>query len=860
MSVSSCEGFRVFRVLRGQPMSFVVKMAWRDSRASRRRLALFSCSIVLGVAALVAIGSFRDNLRQAVAEQAKTLLGADLAVTSRQKPSAESRAFLDGLGGEQARETAFSSMIVFPTRGGQTRIVQVRALEGGFPFYGEAVTTPAGAMRKLETGGAAVVEDTLMTQFGLQVGDPVKVGEATFTIAGALQKMPGESPAVSMLAPRVYVPLQALERTHLVQAGSLVRYRTYFKFAPLFDVEALVRDRREQFRALQFDVDTVEHRKRDLGRALDNVESFLNLVGFIALVLGAIGVASVMQVYVQQKVATIAVLRCLGATARRSFAVYVCQGLGLGILGAAAGALLGLAAQWALPAVSRGFLPVDARVSVSWPAVAGGMGAGLGVCGLFTLLPLLSIRRVSPLRALRTGYDGENVRRDPLRWALVGLIGAAIFGCAWWQTRQWQRGLGFSLALAATFGVLTGVARILTWTARRGVPRRLPYVWRQGLANLHRPHNRTVLLLVALGLGTFLVLTLYLTRASLLAEFRGSTGDDRPNLLFFDVQDDQLAGLDALLKAGDAPARQEAPIVTMRISALKNRPVEELLRDQAPGRGGWALRREYRCTYRGRLADTEKVVAGSFVGRVDAGVGLVPISVEEGLAKELQVTIGDEITFDVQGVPIRTRVGSLRTVEWQRLQANFFVVFPEGVLEAAPKFFVVATRARSAAHSAALQQAAVREYPNVSAIDLGLVLQTLDGIFTKVALVVQFLALFVALTGVIVMAGAVLTGRYQRVQENVLLRTLGATRSQVQRIMLAEYSVLGLLAAATGSLLAVGANWLLVHFVFHTRFAPAPWLLVAAVGTVTAVTVVTGLLASRGDCDHPPLAVLRQES
>jgi putative ABC transport system permease protein len=365
--------------------------------------------------------------------------------------------------------------------------------------------------------------------------------------------------------------------------------------------------------------------------------------------------------------------------------------------------------------------------------------------------------------------------------------------------------------------------------------------------------------MVALGLGTFLVLTLYLARASLLAEFRGSTGGDRPNLLFFDVQDDQLAGVDSVLQAGGASVLQEAPIVTMRISALKGRPVEELSHDHAPGRGGWALRREYRCTYRGRLADTEKVVAGSFEGRVNAGAAVVPISVEQGLAKELQVQIGDEITFDVQGVPIRTRVGSLRSVEWQRLQANFFVVFPEGVLEAAPKFFVVATRVRSPAHSAALQQAVVREYPNVSAIDLGLVLQTLDGIFTKVALVVQFMAMFVALTGVIVMAGAVLTGRFQRVRESVLLRTLGATRQQVRHIMLAEYSVLGLLASVTGSLLAVGANWLLVRFVFHTGFAPSPLLLLAAVGAVTAVTVATGLLASRGDCDHPPLEVLRQE-
>jgi putative ABC transport system permease protein len=841
-------------------MNFILKMAWRDTRASRRRLVLFSLSIVLGVAALVAIGSFRDNLRRAVENQSKGLLGADLAVTSRQKLPDEARAYLAGLGGESSRETAFSSMIVFPTRGGQTRIVQVRALEGGFPFYGEVATAPAGAFAQLRAGDHAILEDTLLAQFGVKLGDPVRIGEATFTVAGALQKIPGESPAVAMLSPRVYIPLRAVEQTHLVQAGSLVRYRTYFKFPPSLDVEALVRDLRERFRGLQLGLDTVEHRKRDLGRALENVHSFLSLVGFIALFLGAIGVASAIHVYIQQKVATIAMLRCLGSTARRSFAIYLVQGLGLGLLGAGLGAGLGVAAQLALPALFRSFLPFEADVFVSGRAVAGGMAAGLVICLLFTLLPLLSIRRVSPLLALRSGFGEEPPVRDPLRWALYALIGAAVLGFAVWQTDRWQRGVGFALALAAGFGVLTGVARLLAWAARRWCPRRLPYVWRQGLANLYRPNNRTVLLLVSLGLGTFLVLTLYLARESLLREFRGSTGDDRPNLLFFDIQDDQLAGLEALVRTAGAPERQEAPIVTMRVSALKGRPVDEVLRDRALRIPAWTLRHEYRSTYRGHLTDTERITAGSFVGRVAPGTEVVPVSLEEGLAKEMQVQLGDEITFDVQGVPVRTRVASLRAVEWQRLQPNFFVVFPEGVLEPAPKFHVLAVRARSSAHSAAVQQAVVRAYPNVSAIDLGLVLQTFDGIFAKVSLVVRFMAMFVAVTGIIVLAGAVLTGRFQRVRENVLLRTLGATRRQVQRIMLVEYSVLGVLAAVTGSVLAVGANWLLMRFVFETHFVAPPLLLLAAVAAVTAVTLTTGLLSSRGACDHPPLEVLRQET
>ncbi|MBL9213987.1 MAG: ABC transporter permease, partial [Opitutaceae bacterium] len=226
-----------------------------------------------------------------------------------------------------------------------------------------------------------------------------------------------------------------------------------------------------------------------------------------------------------------------------------------------------------------------------------------------------------------------------------------------------------------------------------------------------------------------------------------------------------------------------------------------------------------------------------------------------------QVAVGDEIVFDVQGVPVKTHVGSLRSVDWQRMQPNFFVVFPEGVLEAAPKFHVMALRAESAELSARIQQAVVREHPNVSAIDLGLIMQTIDRVYTRASFVVEFLALFTVVTGAIVLAGAVLIGRSQRVRESVLLRTLGATKAQVNRIMVAEYLALGTLGAAVGAILAVGANWALAFYVFDVKgVAPSAAVLLGGWAAVSALTVLTGLLSNRGICDHPPLAVLREEA
>jgi putative ABC transport system permease protein len=842
-------------------MRFILSMAWRDSRASRRRLVLYSLSIVLGIAALVSIGSFSANVRSAVQLEAKALLGADLFVTAPAPLPAPVLEYLGSLGGEVAREQTFTSMLSFPaTR--RLRLVQVHALEGAFPFYGKLETDPPGAASRLAGGGDVVLlEPTLLAQYGARVGDKVKLGKTLFTIAGTLKKVPGESPGVAMMAPRAYIPMASLGATGLSGSEALARHRAMVRLPPGRGAEAVEADMKALFPALRLSFDTVEGRKRNLGQALNHLDSFLSLVGFVALVLGGIGVASALHAYIRDKVATVAVLRCLGASATQAFSVYLAQGLALGLAGAAVGGAVGVAVQAGLPALAHGVLPVDVPFFVSWPDVLRGTGSGVVICLLFSLLPLLAVRRVSPLAALRSAV-AERVAQapDPLRLAIGGAICAAVTAFAMWQTRSVAVGLGFAAMLGLGFVVLGGLAVAVAWAARRLVPASLPYVVRQGCANLHRPNNRTVLLLLSLGLGTFLVLTLLLSRATLLREIRGSGGAGRPNLIFFDIQDDQMAPLAQAAAAAGSPVAESAPIVTMKMASLKGVPVEKALADPHGRLPAWAVRREYRSTYRSSLGDSEKVVQGTFTGSADPARGPVPISMEEGLARDLQLKVGDLVTWDVQGLSVATRIGSLREVEWRRLEPNFFVVFPEGVLEAAPKTFVAAVHAATPADSARVQSAVVDAFPNVTAIDLALVVETLDAIFSKVAFAVQFMALFTVATGLVVLAGAVLTGRHQRIRETVLLRTLGATARQVALIGLVEYAVLGVQAAVVGALLALAGNALLARFVFHIQAAVPPVELLAAVAVVAALTIATGLLAGRGVADHPPLEILRQET
>jgi putative ABC transport system permease protein len=470
------------------------------------------------------------------------------------------------------------------------------------------------------------------------------------------------------------------------------------------------------------------------------------------------------------------------------------------------------------------------------------------------------VRRVSPLAALRVSYEPSQARRDPFYWLVSVCLAAGIVGFALMQSRNWRVGLGFAIGLGMVFGLLTITAKLLMATTRKFVMATLPFTARQGMANLHRPNNRTLLLLLSLGLGTFLMMSLYLVQRTLLTQLVVSRLQNQANAVLFDIQTSQQDGVVTLIRSLNLPVLDDTPVVAMRLSSVKGRAVESILAGDYPRRGRrWVYRREYRSTYNDHLRDGETIVAGQWVAQATNDTEVVPVSLEQGIAKDLQVGLGDELTFDVQGVPVKVQVASLREVEWRRIQPNFFVVFPRGVLESAPAMHVLVTHVSSSEESARMQHEVVRAFPNVSIIDLTLVLQTVDAILGKISFVIRFLAMFTVLTGLLVLVTALLTGRYQRIQESVLLRILGASRAQIFKILLVEYFSLGLLAALTGTLLAVGAAWTLARFVFHVSFVLEPGPLLVALLAVPAVTMVTGFLMSRSVMNHPPLAILRSE-
>jgi putative ABC transport system permease protein len=416
--------------------------------------------------------------------------------------------------------------------------------------------------------------------------------------------------------------------------------------------------------------------------------------------------------------------------------------------------------------------------------------------------------------------------------------------------------------VAGALLLLWGAAWALVRALRRLPRESLPYLARQGLANLYRPGNQTRTVVLALGFGVYLLATLLLTQHNLLLPLRTDGAATRANLLLWDVQEDQEPAVAAELRAQGLPVLQRAPIVPMRVAAINGEAVRawtdaELEEENGGGPDGWAVRREYRSTYRDTLLTSERLLEGDF-WEPDVR-GIQQVSLERGIAEDLDVALGDTITWDVQGVRLPTVVTSLREVDWARFEPNFFAVFPTAALEPAPKSWVVLTRAATPAARAGLQRDLVARFSNVAVLDLTQVQEALDEVIGRVSAVIRFLAAFSVATGFVVLLGAIATSRLQRIRESVLLKTLGATRRQIGWILLAEYLLLGVLSVAVGAALAAAAGWALARWVFEVPFELAP-LPLAVLGVATVLlAAATGVWASREVFRRTPLEAIREE-
>ncbi len=849
---------------------FAIRLAIRELRHGFRRVGIYMASITLGVAALVSIHSFREDVARSVQEEADVLMGANARLSDDQPLPPEIEAVLDSLGGAGtgvARVTTATSMVFAPSSN-LVRLLQVRALDAGYPFYGDVTTRPAGRWGEHLEPGHVLVDPAVLTQLAVDIGDTLVVGRSRLEIAGTVDDLPTDLAYQTAIGPRVHVSQATLAESELLVVGSLARYEAFVRL-PDIEERRQVRERYDSiFDAADVDFTLAEEQAQSLSNGVRFLGRFLGLVGLGALLLGGVGVASAIHVYIREKRTSISVLRCLGAHQATAFAAYLIQASLLGLFGALAGVAVGLLAQALLPTLLADVLPVDVTTRVSLGSAAAGLGIGVWVALIFALIPLLEVRNVPPLAALRHDFETTGQRWDALRVGVYALAGGSILLLCVLEAPEPDVGFAFAGALAVAAALVAGVGWLLARGARRWFPSRAPYPVRQGVSNLFRPQNQTLSVTLALGFGAFVIGTIVEVGESIREELTLSFGTGQPNVLLFDVQPDQVSGVLDLLPASVRPSADVTPLVTSRIAAINGRTPDELRdnpdREERPE--GWAVRREYRNTYRDFIGRAETLVAGRWWDgtpgseddtEVDPS-DLPGVSLEEDVAVSLRVGLGDTITWDVSGIEVPSVVMSLRRVDWDRLEPNFFAVLEPGVLEDAPQTIVMVARLPDATQRAAIQRDLVGRFPNVSALDFSRVQEAIDNVLSRVRQAVGFLAAFSALAGVIVLLGALATSRQQRLREGALLKTLGARRRQILTVLLSEYIALGTVATGSGLMLAVAGAAIVVPTVFDMAYAPRFGSLAIIWLVVVALTVLVGFLGSRDLLSRAPLPVLRE--
>lgn len=833
--------------------SLIVNTAIRDSRKDRSKLFLFMSSIILGVAALVAINSFNDNLVKDINDQSKSLLGADMSVGGNKQLSENLTASLDSLNAERSSEIELFSMAFLPSIE-ESQFVRIKGLDGDFPYYGKLLTQPTTAASNYKDGEYALVDDGMMLQYNLEVGDSIKLGEVTFAITGRLMSAFGSVDAGGSFAPSVYIGLENIANTNLVQPGSLVNYKQYIKLNDDRDLDEWKDGRNKMFRDESYRIRTVEDQRENLEEAFSSLNNFLNLVALISLLLACIGVASSVLIYIKTKIQSIAILRCLGMKGEEAFTVYFLQIFVLGVVSVTLGVAIGSIIQVVLPIILKGFLPIEVNMSISWISVLKGFVMGIVITTLFALGPLLGIRNITPLKTLRVSDDPP--KRDPWTWLVYGLIVLSVFGFLFTLTYSWIDSGIFTAGLLVAFFILFGVAKVVTWGVRKFFPRNANFVVRQGLSNLYRPNNQTQTLIVSIGLGTGILTLLFILQGLILSNVEDMGAGNQPNMILYGIESAQKDELETMTESYNMPVMQHVPVVTMALAGWQGKSKKEWMADSTRTAGRWAINREARVSYQSEMPSDDELLEGEYTGEYNGGDSIF-ISLDERFSGGLDVGIGDELVWNVQGAMITTYVGSIRKINFRKLESRFFILFPTGVLESAPQFLILVTKSPDKQTTADFRNSVVKKMPNVSVIDLGSILVTLNDIITKVSYVIKFMAAFSILIGLIVLISSLFLSKFQRIRESVLLRTLGAVEKKIYRINAVEYASLGILSALTGILLAVIGSFVLSKYVFELEFS-LNWLpIVGIFFFIVFLTIFIGLWNSKDVVRKSPLEILR---
>ena len=862
-------------------MRFVLRMTLRELRASWRRLLFFFVCVAIGVGAIVAMRSVIQSVRGGLVREARAMLASDVIVSTNRPWNPEVRRRIEERLAQtavQARTEAVETATMVRAEGRSVaRMVELRAVQPGFPFYGE-IELEGGQQysHDLLRDRGAIARPELLAQLGVKQGDAILIGGQPFTVRAVLSKEPGRRTGAFTFGSRVFVDYDDLQRSGLLAFGSRASYQMLLRVESS-DVESLTRTLRREFGDRFVNARSYRSTEDNISEDMARAENYLSLVGFVIVVLGGIGVWSVTRVFVKQKIRSIAILKCVGATTRQVLATYVAQVVMLGLTGSALGVALAAIALRAIPESMTAAIGGQA-LTLTGSAVIQGLAVGLLVSLLFSLVPLLEVRRVKPLLLLRGGDPAivtavpfafgqwrERARSfDWLQISAAVVVSAALVGIASWQAASLRIGLIVCGGFAGVALLLLGAGALMV-RAVRPLSRTRIFALRHAVLGLRRPGNQTRVVLLAVGLGTFFVLGVRALQSNLLDEFSVELDKGGPDMFLIDIQQDQVEQVRALLTeraAAGSGAPRLIPVLRARVTGVRGREVNLDNFQDVRGRG--SLAREYVITYRDYLEANERVIKGAFwsgQGSQPRDAAELQVSIERSIHERFSIGVGDLMRFDVLGRIVQARVTSVRDVEWEDSRnGGFMFVFRPGPLSAAPHTYIAIVRAPEApAERASMQHDLVASFPNVSAIDIREVVASLQGVIENVTLAISIVGGIALFGGVLILVGAVAMTKFQRVYEAAILRTLGASTKTLSAMLAGEYTTLGLLAGTIGAAGALVLSWAVCRYVFEIDWRPAPLLLIGGALITMVLVAVIGVFASADVLRKKPLATLRAE-
>ena len=841
-------------------MKFIFNLTRREIRSSWRRLLFFFLCIALGVGSVVALRSLIQNLTKVVGNDARALMTADVEVTSTNDFSPTDISKIEEIISkfpivEARNETISTASMARPADPANESLefIELKGIEPLFPLVGAFSLSDSEPFDfKLLEGNGAVIAKVLLEELKVKVGDRLRIGESEFQIRATFDEEPGGSSGFRLGA-RIFVEKKAFDDAGITRNTSRVRRKILYRTAD--NPTELVTQLRDALKGTTVQVNSYREQQENLSEQFERTENYLSLTGLLILVLGGVGVWNVARAFVEQKRKTVAVLKCLGASGTKIITVYLLQILTLGLIGSLFGVFLAQIGLWVARWRFIDALPAKMSYAVNIPTAWQGIILGVLISFLFSALPLLQIRTIKPKLLLR---DENNVNLSKLDWTKwlfgVGCL-AGLLGLAVWQAGSLKVGAFFLGGLAATGLVLYLSAAALTWVLKR-LKNLSSFSVRQAVNSLYRPGNQTRIILLAVGLGAFVVITVQIMQTNLVREFDFSRNRRLPSLIFVDIQKSQIGDIAAMIEQRTGERPDETPTVRARISFVNGESIDYQNRDVRQQQG--QIGREFAITYRERREENESIVEGIWWDEHSAD--MPEVSVEETMANTLKISPGDSMTFDISGRKVTARVANIRKIDVRNARTAFVFVFKPGTLEKAPQSFAVTILNHiPATDRQRLQREVLDKFPNVQIFDVADIIAAVNRLVNNFVIAISFVGSFVLLSGILILVGSVALTKSQRIYENAILKTLGAKRRTLATILFAEYGLLGLLAGIIATGFAVGLSYIVARYLMNIDWEFDPLLTAAGVLITALLVTVVGVAASFDVLFRKPLGTLRSQ-